>query len=302
MKKISAISVIVSIFLMLSLSGCGGSAVSTLQNVLDPTMATDKIITVKISIEGEADEFEGLYTGELRNGVANGEGSFIIEADESTLTYKGFFSDGKITGDGILTVKISDGSELRYEGSFVDGALDGYGVTFAASDGETFSRRGTYTHGVYTPSKGETFDYLGQMDLYGVFTLSDNVINYIDSRPDLFPAENESAVKSAEMQEFEYRQFTKTRKQENIGLIKLELYAVQVHEDEFEDIDEAVTYLLAIDKNENLYTLYYIGSEAIYDGDEFTAYAIPISTASFANVSGGITNVVVLAGCYIDVH
>ena len=303
MRKNSVISLIVSIAFMLSLSGCGtSSAISALQNALDPTTATDKLITVRISMEGESDEYDGLYTGELKDGLPNGEGAFMRDTDAGSLTYKGFFSNGKITGDGVLTLKTVDEGKLKYEGRFVDGALEGYGVTTLTFDGETLSRRGTYTNGVYTPSKGETFDYLGQMNLYGIFTLPNNVITYIDSHSELFPAENESTVESAGIQEFEYRQFTKTRKQETIGLVKLELYAAQVYEDEFEDLDYPVTYLLAIDKNENLYTLYYIGSEDIYDGDEFTAYVIPISTASFDNLGGGTTNVIVLAGSYIVVH
>lgn len=36
------------------------------------------------------------------------------------------------------------------------------------------------------------------------------------------------------------------------------------------------------------------------NGSTFTAYAIPCSTSSFDNISGGTTNVIVLAACYIE--
>ena len=85
-----------------------------------------------------------------------------------------------------------------------------------------------------------------------------------------------------------------------IGLISLDLYAAQVYEDEFEDINDTVTYLLAVDADENLYALYYLDSADVYDGDVFTVYALPVATSSYENVSGGTTNVIVLIGSYLD--
>ena len=94
------------------------------------------------------------------------------------------------------------------------------------------------------------------------------------------------------------KQFNKTRKQDQIGLVKLDLYAVQVFEDDY--LGGKLTYLLAADDDNNYYALYYLASTEVYNEDTFTAYAIPCSTSSFDNISGGTTNVIVLAACYIE--
>ena len=66
------------------------------------------------------------------------------------------------------------------------------------------------------------------------------------------------------------------------------------------DISKKLTYLLGVDNEENYYAVYYQGSAEVYDGDEITVYAIPCETTSFSNVSGGSTNVVVMAACAIN--
>lgn len=303
MKKRHRILLLFLIASTIILTGCSGApSISSIQNALDPTTATDKLITVSVTFEGETSDVDGLYTGDLKNGLADGVGSFVVDSDEEiTLSYKGEFSGGQINGEGVLKITIDSSTELRYEGTFVNGAIDGHGSTIAISDGETLVRSGTYTRGVYTPTVGEKYNYLGQMDLYGVFGLSDSVISYIDAHPEYFPQADKPDAEAAVLRDFEYRQFTKTRKQDTIGLIKLELYAAQVYEDEFEELNDTVTYLLAADADENLYTLYFLNSVEIYDGDVFTAYALPVATTSYENVSGGTTNAIVLIGSYLDV-
>ena len=300
MKKyrcLLSILLVLSIFL---LAGCGSdSSIQTIQNALDPTTATDKTVTVTINLEGDSSIITGRYTGTLKDGNPNGIGSFIAENDEGSLSYKGAFVNGKITGEGVLRFTM-EGYELRYEGTFLNGALNGYGVTTAKTDDQTMTRAGTYTRGVFTPTVGETFNYIGQMDLYGVFELSDSIISYIDEHSEFFPVAEKYKVEEAPLRDFEYRQFTKTRSQEDIGLIKLKLYAVQVYEDKIEDTGDTVTSILAADDDSNLYALYYLSSVEVYDGDSFTAYVLPVATSSYSNVSGGTTIVIDLLGSYIE--
>ena len=300
MKKyrcLLSILLVLSIFL---LAGCGSdSSIQTIQNALDPTTATDKTVTVTINLEGDSSIITGRYTGALKDGNPNGIGSFIAENDEGSLSYKGAFVNGKITGEGVLRFTM-EGYELRYEGTFLNGALNGYGVTTAKTDDQTMTRAGTYTRGVFTPTVGETFNYIGQMDLYGVFELSDSIISYIDEHSEFFPVAEKYKVEEAPLRDFEYRQFTKTRSQEDIGLIKLKLYAVQVYEDKIEDTGDTVTSILAADDDSNLYALYYLSSVEVYDGDSFTAYVLPVATSSYSNVSGGTTIVIDLLGSYIE--
>ena len=197
------------------LSSClGSSPVSEFQKAIDPSTATDKPITVHINIEGEEIDVDCLYTGDLKNGFADGTGTLLFSNDEGNFSYKGTFTEGQITGEGILKASF-EGIDLSYEGNFVNGALNGYGTTIATAEGQTISRKGNYTNGVYTPTVGQKYDYLGQMDLYGVFSLSDSVISYIDAHPEYFPKADKPDVEAAVLREFEYRQFSKYRKQGN---------------------------------------------------------------------------------------
>ena len=300
MKRLICVLLVFFVAVVLLSSCLVSSPVTEVQKALDPTTATDKPITVNVNIEGEGVEVDGLYTGDLKNGLPNGTGAFVVDTDEGKLSYKGIFTDGQITGDGVLKI-IVDGNDLTYEGSFVNGALSGYGTTIAIDESQTISRKGNYSNGVYTPTVGQKYDYLGQMDLYGVFGLEDNVISYIDSHPEYFPKADKPDAEAAVLRAFEYRQFSKYRKQDTIGLIKLNLSVIQIREDEFEETGDTVTYLLAMDENENLYTLYYLGSVELYDGDRFIAYGIPVALTSYSNVSGGTSIAIAVIASYFDV-
>lgn len=283
----------------LVLSGCSSFS-STIQEIWDSDNATDKYITLNITFEDEILDLEGKYTGQLKDGKADGTGTFIVEYEEGyKLVYKGSFSNGKINGDGVLTFT-AEGYEERYEGSFRNGAFDGQGIISITSNGQTYVRKGTYTRSKFTPTTGEKYDYLGQLDLYGTFSLSKDLIEYIDSSPKYFPKGKKAIAEIITLRDFQYKQFIKTRRQDDVGLIKLKLTIAQIFEDQIDDIDETVTYFLAADSDGNWYTLYYLDSAEIYEGDTITAYALPVATASFDNVGGGVTNVIVLLGSYLE--
>lgn len=62
-----------------------------------------------------------LYEGGWKRGIPNG---FGIETIVNVLIYKGFFVDGKKSGQGVL--KYADGSQ--FEGSFEGNRIEGTGV------------------------------------------------------------------------------------------------------------------------------------------------------------------------------
>jgi hypothetical protein len=225
--------------------------------------------------------------------IVEGEDSLDIDGK-----YTGKIVDGKPQGEGIFKSEGENGSVYMYEGAFSDGCYNGYGVTTLTNGGETLQMAGTYTQGVFTPTAGESFNYIGQLDLFGKFAVPEAVVEYIDSNISVFPIATKETIQSADIQEFSSKQFIKTRKQEQIGLVKLNLYAVQVFEDDY--LNGKLTYLLAADDDNNYYAMYYLGSAEVYDEDTFTAYAIPCTTSSFDNIGGGTTNVIVIAACYIE--
>ncbi len=291
------------------LSGCGGvPSVSEIQDALDPNKANEMYYETDVTIMDHPLELFGYYTGPLKDGVPDGEGIYVLydDKEEEVLSYRGEFSEGKLNGEGVLkmTLKEEDGIEFKFEGTFRDGAVDGKGVFTGKTESleNPIILKGTFTGGKFTPTAGEKYDYLGKMDLFGFFDVPDNLISYIDDHPELFPAAEEGAIVDEDLQEFVYKQYTKTRKQETPGLVKQELGVMSIYETDFEDIGETVTYLLAFDIDENYYALYYLGSVDVYDGDIIIAYSLPVATSSFDNVGGGTTNVVVMVTSQMEVE
>ncbi len=97
-----------------------------------------------------ADGDEGLYTGEIEDGVPEGYGEFSANIDagwsysgawqnglmhgEGVMTYpnsifQGTFSEGKMNGD----FEVYAGKTLRYRGGIYDGKLNGQGTLFTAT-------------------------------------------------------------------------------------------------------------------------------------------------------------------------
>lgn len=106
-----------------------------------------------ISVSMAYDSGEGIYTGEVENGVPNGYGSFqmLASANGRTWSYEGQWADGEITGEGVLTqenlvyrgvfnsglldgaCEITDSGVLRYQGMCQSGQLSGQGTLYTRS-------------------------------------------------------------------------------------------------------------------------------------------------------------------------
>lgn len=164
---------------------------------------------------------------------------------------------------------------------------------------ETDAQNDTVSKQDDAPRISDVFDEIGQADIFGEFYLDDEVVDYINEHPELFPTAGEENINDENLKEFSYKKFKKTRAQDEIGLVKLDLYAAQVFEDDFGD--GKLTSILAVDEEFNYYALYYTDSVEVYDEDEFTVYALPCATSSFDNIGGGTTNVVVMIANYIEI-
>lgn len=231
----------------------------------------NKKISVKYGVYDEPVELTGIYTGDVENGLPDGNGKIDFLSDDEEVI-------------------------IKYVGGFKEGAVDGYGEATFYMDDSDLILKGTHKDGLYTPTLSEKYGDICRVGGFGSFELSDEVCEYIN--------EYEGAFKnlhlSSDMKEvdFSYKEFIKTRKQSEIGVTKLELGISQIFEDEWLD-GESVTSALVYDKDSNMYAIYFIGSEEIYDGDIIEVYAIPVATSSFENVSGGVTNVIDLIVCEI---
>ncbi len=309
MSRNKIIAVFILVMMMFSLAGCGSptaadkSFAGTQQTETAKTV-TDKSVTITVAHPDKTVEVDGYYTGEVKGNKPEGKGQFAYwdNNDTYSMEYEGGFSYGTFNGKGKQTEKDGNRGIIRvYEGEFKDGNYNGYGTLTITdtNNNTTIQVAGSFTKGIYTPTVGQAFDYIGQTGYFGEFTLSDELMDYIDGHDELFPTCEKAAAEAADLVSFKYKQFTKTRKQEEIGLIKLKLTAMQVFEDDFLN-DEKLTSVLAHDSENNYYAVYYRDSVEVYDGDSFTVYGIPCATTSFSNRGGGTTSVIVLLACRLD--
>lgn len=257
--------------LVLFLVGCNSSTATS--NNTTTTKVEDYKTTITANFSGEKQKIKGKFTGNLLDGKPEGKGKFVSKSDDDT--------------------------KITYNGNFKNGYFNGYGELELTIDDETRTIAGTYIKGDFKPTLRETYDNIGWFAQFGEFSVPDKVLDYIDDNQNMFPTTAKETVEAQPLQGFSIKQFNKTRKQDEIGLVKLNLQAIQVFEDEIFD-EKKLTSILAMDNEENYYAFYYLDSVEVYDDDYFTAYAIPCDTSSFDNVSGGTTNVVVLLTNYIE--
>lgn len=303
MNKVKVIAIYLLVVLALGLVACGESDKTTAPTLVEEETVTDQVMTIIAVDENGKFEVRGIYTGEVSNGKPNGQGKWLFgdNDEEYYWEYEGEFVDGIFNGKGRQIIKeVDKGYVWEYEGDFIEGQYNGQGKRTMSSLDDDFVLHidGTYTNGEFTPTPSEAFNYIGQLDFFGTFKLSNEQFEFIDDQKQLFPTCDKSVVEDTALVDFTYKQFTKTRKQEELGLIKLTLIAQQVFEDDV--LDGKLTSLLARDDEYNYYAVYYRDSVEVYDGDAFTVYAIPCSTSSFDNVGGGTTTVIVLLACYMQ--
>ena len=251
----------------------GNSAADESLKMPEALRADRKIVTVFITENGETYEFEGEYTGELKDDKPHGYGEFLF------------------TGDGE--------TGFRYQGEFADGTFHGNGkLRFTGTD-DPYEMEGRFTDGAFTPTTGQTCNFIGQLGIFGRFSVPEDVMHYIDSHDKLFPVCEIEAIDDAELNHFSNKQFKKLRKQEEIGLVRLSLHTQQVFEDDL--FDGKLTSVLAYDDGGEFYAVYYLDSVDAYEGDDITVYAVPCATSSFDNIGGGTTLVTVLLCCSMSI-
>jgi len=171
LQKVGAIAVVASGLSLVGLVG-GPIAVRAQQFVAFPTGLRCEGTFTGLNGNGTCAYKDGYYRGEIRNGLPNGQGTFVYISDErqrvlprsdeggSSSTggsskiefasrYEGEFRNGTFNGNGRFYYKNGD----RYEGTFRDGVPFGRG-TLSYSNGSQYQGdfregvpfgRGTYT-------------------------------------------------------------------------------------------------------------------------------------------------------------
>lgn len=278
----------VSLSLCLVLTSCGSSSsVGAIQSSVPakPITVTDQEMTLSLKLwddsglSSSVQERTGTYSGETVNGVPEGHGTF------------------KTTNPA--------GNPWYYEGEFTNGAFNGQGKSIwpvdENSDEDELSEIGTYTDGLFTPTKSELIQHLGTFRWLGEFSISDETKSFIDSHENLFPTQNDSDLQDLESfvdRTIQYKHLTKSLSKYLSNIVEISnVSVVQIFETPI--AGHTITSMLVQDQDFNSIVIYFDRPLEVYQGDSVSIFGLPVASTGFDNVGGGTTNVIVLYGCSI---
>ena len=282
-------------------------------NNTDETMEVENY---KLQIEYNDIVYNGLYSGGLLGGLANGSGRFSSEDSESYLVYTGSWIDnmfsssgylktnnyilrttdneiqlgtfegetenGKASGSGTWTAIDSNGDSYTYTGEWANGLWNGKG-TKAFDDPSSPTVEGTFTDCIFTPTPCELFVFFEQTTGYG-YNISENAETFLNDHVELFTNNSEQGLGAYVDTTFSYRAFAKNPEKFGDKLIRLTLLRVdQIFEyDIYDNGSLILTEILATDADMNVFYVYYIGEViGVYAGDKITMYALPMDYFTF---------------------
>lgn len=263
--------------MLFTFTGCGNAA----SQPTEPTteQVEDADLTLALSFWNDngtepqaAVERQGKYTGELVNGKPSGEGKFVTQN--------------------------SAGDEWYYEGQFTDGAMTGQGGCYWPDS--DYLEVGTYENGLFVPTKTEFFDNMIRWYSSSMFQntieLNDTTLEFIRTHENIFPATTEEEKAEAMGlvdSSIEYKHLSKSTSNYLDKLIYFKMQNIAQTE-EFTRWGHTITRVLTTDQNySNYHYIFYDGTIDIFDGDNITFVSLPVGSASFDNIGGGTTNVIV---------
>lgn len=212
--------------------------------------------------------------------------------------YTGTLIDGKPSGEGKFVTQNSAGDEWYYEGEFTDGTITGQGGCYWPESG--YQEVGTYEDGLFVPTKVEFFDnmirWYSSSIFLGTLELNDATLEFIGTHENIFPAttEEEKAEAMALVDSsIEYKHLSKSTSNYLDKLIYFKRQEI-IQADEFTMWGHTFTSIVTANQNySDHHFIFYDGAIDIFDGDNITFVSLPVGSASYNNVSGGSTNVIV---------
>lgn len=276
MKKYAVSAFLISAFLIAS--SCVTQPVSPepkVENVENKTISITWNSWGSDGKEVETITREGTYSGQMMNGIPNGEGTFSSVNDNGvTWTYTGDFKDGTFNGQGKTTWEGSD--ELE---------------------------DGTYVDGLFTPTTCELF--VSTAPIFAIpYSISEKNQSFIEENQNIFPATTEEA--QSKLSTFIRTDLTYPMMTKTLEGLEGQLYqcsravAVQVFQESM--YGHTMTAIIASDEEYNYYVILYDGAlPDVFDNTPICFTALPISSSGYENVSGGSTNVIVMIGSSVSV-
>lgn len=228
----------------------------------------------------------------------NDEGTAPIEPTERTGLYTGQLVDGVPNGQGKFETQNSAGEPWYYEGAFENGAFHGEGYCYWPESGQ--KEAGHYENGLFAPTQPEF--YASMLENYSRYsftdaiTVSDTTTGMLKTYDGIFPAKTEDAKEQARGlidAGIEYKHLDKSLSGYLDKLIYFKNQPV-LQTEEFNMWGHTVTRMLTMDPmSSKHHYVFYDGQIDIFDGDNITFASLPVAPASYDNVGGGMTNVIV---------
>lgn len=126
---------------------------------------------------------------------------------------------------------------------------------------------------------------------------------FINQHPDLFPATEDSLEKGLELTniEIDYRHLSKSLHDYTSTMFFDAGYVIEIYEDFIPEINDYLSELLVITDYGEVYQIIYPGSlDGVFYDDYVEFIGLPVIHSTFANVSGGYTNVIVVIASHVE--
>lgn len=274
----------------------------------------------------------GNFRGSVVDGLPCGEGEFSVKTEETYLTYKGNWKDGKFSGAGtidtnIYTVRFTDGVVRtgKYVGDVCDGLAEGEGTFTAVNDEGTsytyvgtwknglyngqgvchwdtddaYTQRGNFVDGDFWPTPVEFFVSKGTYP-DKPYTITDNALVFLEKYPEIFLENNVSNEEVEFEQNFQYKAFEKNPNKYGTKLITVpSLRVVQIFEEDYWGHEH--TFIIAQNGSGDVYYINLFGYwENIYEGSYIKLTALPLDYFTYPNIYGDTIWAIACAGVRIN--
>lgn len=279
-------------------------------------------------------KMNGIYSGDVLNGVPDGKGKFSFNGDEIKFEYEGTWKEGKLSGEGqlitdhytiefadvvrtgkyegsvkdgrafgegVYTAVNDDGNEYVYTGMFENGTFNGYGERIFTDKSLNFAEtKGTYTNGEFTPTKSELLAYIGGVPDFINYYVAEESLKFIDEHENLFMAEDKKMLNDFHKNEITMNELYKKPTEYLDTIVSVsKCKVIQIREEEFSN--HTITWFICNDSNNNnVFVLADSELPKVNKNSRVRVYGLPIGLASYKNGFGAETTAYVIFASFVE--
>ena len=142
----------------------------------ESTNINENVNNMEWTLAYDGSEYVGTYTGEVKDNIPQGEGTFSFNKDDVNFLYKGSWENGSMSGNGHLDtdsflMHFPEFDKLgSYSGTTINGVPEGQGVFSAInSDGVRYEYTGEFRNGLFNGQGSEIWEDEDGIKLIGNF-------------------------------------------------------------------------------------------------------------------------------------